>query len=219
MNNSYARIANFGPSSAPPCEGTNNPLTYCLVDTMDKDFQHAPNGVLYGPRSEKCQLYMSERCAKNWDGYCEYFYKTKGPNGEWPYNQRWPNMGEAAQTGLSPASLTTGEQLLQDTAQRRFCKFASNCKKCEEPFDPMNPQSERVYKYRNTITGGKCVPVCSVDPSSIDNDPVMDRLLTNPSVGAGTLINICNTSRNLGVDLSGTKVGRLCQGYFDALGQ
>ena len=210
----YARIQHFG-SIQPPCTGDNDPLTVCLTDTMDKNFQSGSIGHLFGSRSRKCQLYMAQRCAENWDGFCEYYYRDRA-GCQWPDRQQWPNTvqprGWACQEGVAPP-LTTGEQLLQNTAERKYCTYL-NCEKQCEKFNPMDPSSPTITYYTDTGYGENCIPVCNVDPSTIDDDPVMDRMIANPKAAAGTLINICNTAKRQGTDISGTKLGAVCNQYF-----
>lgn len=212
MKYNYTNIIDLGCNQ--PCVGDNDPLTYCLVDSIDKNFQHAPIGSTYGPRSRQCQLYLAERCAKNWDGFCEYFYKTHNKNNDqWPDNLRWPNTAQAY-TPKAEEYLTLGDQLLQNAGARRFCEYPECVPVCE-PFDPMNPLSPKVSYFVNPKgVGTTCIPVCRVNTSMIQNDPVMQRMLENPTSNASTLINICNTSRREGTDLSGTDIGRFCDAYF-----
>lgn len=175
---------------------------------MDKAFQHSPNGEQYGPSSRPCQLYMAERCAKNWDGFCEYSYVYNGASGEWPNNQSRPNtMQPPAWAALQP-NTSAGDQLLANAAERRFCEYPSCVKRCE-PFDPLNPNSARITWFENPV-GGSCVPVCRVDPGSVDSDPIMRRLVQRPGVAPGLLLNICNTAEREGVSLAGTDLGNLC---------
>lgn len=216
--NTYASIAKFGASNRPPCSGiVDDPLTYCMTSTMDVKFQHGPTGELYGPRSQKCQLYMAERCANKWDGFCEYFYRENSDANVWPYQQAWPNTQQPLawqnDFGLNP-NLTTGEQLLQNAARLRFCEYP-NCQKKSEPFDPMNPDSVQV-SYYDTLNGcgQKCVPVCNkVNPATLDSDPVMKRMLENPRACASTLINICNSTKNQNINIGGTQLGQFCNAY------
>jgi len=211
-NSKYANIQHFGSNG-----GSNDPLTMCLANTMDRRFQNgsAP-GALTGPRSMKCQNYMSQRCAQNWDGFCEYFYREHGENGQWPNNQKWP-IANARQWEVDHGiakNLTTGEQLLRNTAERKYCQY-TNCTPVCEPFDPTNPDSPSVTYYVGADgSQGSCVPICNVNPSTIDSDPVMERMLKNPEAAAGTLINICNTAKNNGTNLNGTKLGQVCKNYF-----
>lgn len=218
MKNTYANIQAFGQSTCQPCVGTNDPLTYCLVDTMDKSFQHGSTADLYGPRSNKCQAYMAERCAQKWDGACEYFYREHGPNGQWPNNQYWPNTQQNNVFGPAfNTPQTMGEQLLQNTSMRKYCSMPT-CDKVCEPFDPLNPNSPTITYYKSRSYNGQgCVPICNVKPTEIDQDPVMDRMLANPRANAAVLINICNTAQRNGTDLSGTKLGGFCQRYHQQL--
>jgi len=215
MQSNYTSIRKFGDKAK-----GNDPLTYCLVDTMDKNFYNVI-GNLYGPRSDRCQAYMAQRCADNYDGFCEYYvqehqYKDEG----WPINVPAPNTEQNNIFGATynqPASL--GDQLLQNASARKYCEYV-NCHKRCEPFDPMNPNSPQITFYEsNGQVGQGCVPLCRVDPSKVDNDPLMNRMLSKPSVVAPTLINICNTAKRDGTDLSGTKVGRFCQRYHENMEQ
>jgi hypothetical protein len=213
---SYAQIADFG-SLNPPSPGTDNdPLTYCLVETMDRNFQHGANSVTYGPRSQACQAFMAERCAKNWDGFCEYYYVNNNDNSQWPFDkQAWPNtfLPRNWANGLVP-TLTNGEQLLQNAAELRYCSYR-NCVPKKQPFNPLVAGSPMITTYYNPSSySEECIPVCNVDPKTIDQDPLMDRCLENPKAAALTLINICNTAKRQGTDLSGTKIGAVCNRYF-----
>ena len=213
MRSSYRSISKFG-NQQPPCGGTNDPLTVCLTDTSDHKFQQGSIGNLYGPRSRRCQLYMAQRCAEKWDGFCEYFYQVNGENGQWPDNRKWPDMA-TTQSGLATGGLTTGDQLLNNTAERKYCSYGSKCKLSCEPFDPTNPDSPKIFYHDQCNNcAADCVPVCRVNPQDIDNDPVMNRLLANPTVAPTTMINICNTSRREGTNLEGTKIGTFCNRYF-----
>lgn len=215
INYKYANIQNFGNSKSMPCAGKNHPLTMCMSDTMDKQFLNGGIGALYGPRSQPCQAYMAERCANEWDGFCEYFYREHGPGGTWPNNQEWPNLQPRyweVRYGLNQ-NLTTGEQLLRNTAERKYCTY-ENCKAHCEPFNPLDPDSPSITFYRDANgNNSSCIPICNVNPATIDSDPVMDRMLKNPRAAAGTIINICNTAQRTGTDLSGTKLGKVCETY------
>jgi len=216
---SYANIRTFGQDNQPPCSGSSDPLTYCLVDTMDRNFQHAPVGNLYGPRSQKCQQYMAERCAEKWDGFCEYYYVANNPMSGWPNNQAWPNtVMPRAWVGDLGSPLSTGEQLLQNTAEIKYCTY-ENCIPRHEIFDPMNPNSPTLTYYNDPNGYGmNCIPICNkLNVSELDTDPVMQRMLANPKAAAPTLVNICNTAEREGINLSGTQLGGFCQRYKENL--
>jgi hypothetical protein len=207
---SYANYANFMGAS----EGSD-PLTMCMVDTMDKSFLGGGIASRYGPRSRSCQAFMSERCAKNWDGFCEYTYQTSRINSNWPNNQLWPN---TFQTRLWDPTygMSTGQQLLKNAAERKYCTYL-NCVEKKEKFNPLDPNGPNITYYENPTGENVCVPVCRVDPTTIDNDPLMDKLFADRKAGNDVLINICNTARREGVNLAGTKIGTVCDQYFGNL--
>lgn len=212
MYNTYANIKKFGNINS--AEGHSaHPLTVCMASTMDKSFQNGSIGHLFGPKSRQCQGYMAQKCADKWDGYCEYFYQNNGPNSPWPQNVPWPNTQQRyweSKYGL-PQFLTSGEQMLRSAAERRFCTY-QNCHQQCEPFDPTNPNSPKIVFYRDADgKDGSCMPLCTVNPSIIDADPLMDRMLANPNAAGGTILNICNTAKQTGLDLSGTKIGKVCE--------
>jgi hypothetical protein len=217
--NQYANISNFGSSIG----SSNNPLTMCLTETCDRSFQNGGAiGHLTGPRSTKCQYFMAERCAKNWDGYCEYFYKENGKSGQWGYTQPQPNVYArrfAIDRGLTK-NLTSGEQLLHNAAELKYCQFLNCTKKCEK-FNENDPTSPYITYYVGSDgTAASCVPTCNVDPSTdLDNDYILNKMLDNPEICGGTLVNIFNTSKNMGTDLSGTRIGRARDLYFQQMGQ
>ena len=161
---------------------------------------------------------MADRCADKWDGFCEYFYQKHQSRGNWPENQAWPNTVQP-RSGWTAGSNTLGNQLLLNSAEKRFCEYPT-CVPKQEQFDPMNPNSPKITYYTNpTNDGSGCIPVCRVNPKEIDQDPVMNRMLANPTAAAPVMINICNTARREGINLNGTKVGKVCQRYFRELGQ
>lgn len=208
MQSSYRKISNFGNKPY----NKNEPLSVCLVDTMDKNFNNASVGHLFGPRTQKCQAFMSQRCANNWDGFCEYFYQENGVNATWPNNQAWPNTANIPTNSIDPVKRSSADHMLHNTAQRKYCTYGNQCPPRCEPFDPTNPDSQMVYYYDNI--GADCVPVCRVDAKTVDNDPVMTRILDRPTITPSTIINICNTSKREGNDLSGTRLGGVCDRYF-----
>lgn len=82
-----------------------------------------------------CPAFMSQRCASNWDGYCDIYLQEK--------------IGEDA-TGKA------ARQFLSDTADSKFCRLDSNAPgstcftKCEM-FNPTAPNSAQVCKTEGDI--------------------------------------------------------------------
>lgn len=213
----YDTINRFGKCiETPTNERFKHPLTMCLTDTMDRKFVHGSEiGNMTGPHSRKCQLYMSDHCSQQWDGYCEYFYNQYQTTGK-PHEKRYPVTNARPWEVQSGAvlSLNTGDQMLRNTAEKKYCTHL-NCEPQFEKFNPMDPTSVsvRFFADKNGYES-TCIPVCKVDTQTIDSDPVMDRMLQKPTAAAMTLINICNTSKNNNIDLSGTKIGTFCQQYL-----
>lgn len=206
MKGNYACISTFGQNLCT----VDDPLSYCLTQSMDNYFNHSPTGVTYGPYSSPCQAYMAERCSKNWDAFCEYYYQKHA-------TQQYPNTAQNCNRSnqLLTFGITVGESLLGNAASRRFCQFP-DCKVKKEPFDPNVANSPWITYYEGcNCSGGACHPICSVDPAAINTDLVMNKCLDNPMACYDTLVNICNTSRRNGTDLSGTRIGEFCQNYFN----
>jgi hypothetical protein len=206
-------MSRFG-NIAPTASASDSPLTFCLVDSMDSKFLHGGTASTSGPRSRQCQTFMAERCAANWDGFCDYFYREHTAGSSWPDGRVWPNLGTPNQWGNRGASsLSLGDQLLKNAAERRYCTFPT-CVPHQEPFDHMNPQSPMITSYRPRDGGSDgCVPVCRVNPATVNHDVLMKRMLQNPAVCSATLINACNTAKREGTDLSGTDIGKFCEQY------
>lgn len=188
----YHAFGNPAPSLA------ENPLTYCLVDSADKNYLHGSTGVRYRPETKECQMFMAEKCATKWDGFCEYFYLMN--------RQQRPN---SVNTLLTKASQirglqSVGKNLLENTAERKYCSYPT-CELEKQAFDPNNPRSIKLNFYVDKDGNtSECVPVCRVDPETINDDPVMQRLVANPDAAPGVLVNIIRTAQRENVDLSDT---------------
>ena len=89
----------------------------------------------------------------------------------------------------------------------------SNTLRCEldilkvENFDPTVAASPLVQYWEEQSVNG-CIPIYKVDPSKIDDDIVMNKILSNPIIAIDVLINIYNTAVRLNKlqDLKNTKI-------------
>jgi hypothetical protein len=85
--NNYTLLKDFGspaelekmmPSRPTECckqglQPGDNPLSFCLFDGVDKSFDHGELGAtIYGKSDYRCQSFMNEYCARNFDENCEY---------------------------------------------------------------------------------------------------------------------------------------------------
>lgn len=175
-----------------------DPLSYCYGNDVNQRFVHGSNADIYGQNSSMCQNYLAQRCASNWDGICEQIYSRHlEDNG----------LGTVAFTPMyGSTGLTAGDILLRNTAMEKYRVGFQNCRVVVEPFNPIDPDSPLISKFQ----GRNCVQEYAVDPSTIDRDPVMNRLLTRPRIAADLFINIRNTMMRRGTfyALKGTKLGR-----------
>ena len=192
----YTTISEFGEIN----EIYNDPATYCVLDGLDSQFMHGSIGFQKG--NFKCSEYMSNRCSAKWDDLCETFADTKTK--KFPRSQY-----------CSSFDLTDGHTFLRETAFKKYLLKTSNCYYSCEPFDPTVANSPLVCF--ETETAGSVGPTpaaqwsidgkvvyegCQIpdNPScqkiygftddqmySLDSDPVMNRLLTNPNIALDLL--------------------------------
>jgi hypothetical protein len=202
QRNIYRSINSFGPSTT---SDSTNPLTYCLNDNIDQRFLHGGNSDMYGQNSRPCQAFLSDYCAEHWDDFCEVASKnntTSYPN----------NMGSCSSNNLAN---TAGDVLVRNTAAKKYLVAMGNCIQKFEPFDPTVADSPMIsywvpdcYNYTYS-----CSPLYAVDPKTIDDDIVMNKVLSKPYIAIDILANIFNTMSMKGTisQLKGTKLGK----FFD----
>ena len=200
--NSYRLVSEFGPNSY---SDVNNPLSYCLNDTMDQRFLHGSHADTLGQHSKSCQMFLSDYCSKNWDQFCEFASQNT--------SKMYPYHGEncSLPTSIGCNNLTAGESLIRNTASRKYLVKMLNCNKVYEPFDPTVATSPMIsYWVPNKCSyTSACTPVYEVDAKTIDNDIVMDKILQKPEIALNILINIFNTMKRKGNlnTLKNTKLG------------
>ena len=172
MKNSYSSISDFGSRELSP---VNHPLTYCIGKNMDQLFLHGGNASTYGNNSRQCQSFMSDYCAAGWDGFCELESKNEGRS-------------------LVSQSHTEGNLLIANTAAKKYLFKMNNAIEKFQPFDPTVANSPMI-RYWVSECGGIGTPEYAVDPETIDNDILMDKILLNPNIALNILINIYNTMK------------------------
>ena len=204
----YKRISDFGSSIT--TKG-NNPLTYCVLDTMNSGFNHGGIAeTVSGKYGKNCQAFMASYCANNWDDVCEFASQNRQIS--YPNNQQ--RCGTSS--GVACQGLTAGEVLVANTAARKYLsEMGGLCSLKYEPFDPTVASSPLISYWEggcNTQGNNGCVPVYEVDPDKINDDPVMERILAKPKIALPILVNIYNTAlrKNTLSKLEGTKL----HGFF-----
>ena len=181
---------------------TDNPVDMCVFSDVNKSLTGGVLGYRYGPSNENCQLFMSERCSKNWDSVCDI--ASKNSTAQYPNTATIRGNAQGSPLEITGGS-TVGAQLIHNAGQRRFCKF-SNSNIQQFPFDPTNLSSPTVTRINRSQYGNN--PVCSVDPRSIDSDILMNKMLDDPSTSMDTLTNICSKMKG---KLNGTRIGKFCR--------
>jgi len=201
----YRCISNFGASASN--DPSNNPLSYCLLQTMDSEFLHGGTAdSISGKYSRNCQAFMSQYCANKWDDVCEF--ASSDTSHIYPNNLQ--KCGSGSSVGCQ--GLTAGEVLVANTAARKYLvSMGGSCCLKYEPFDPTVASSPLISFWEggcNTQGNGGCVAEYAVDPTTIDNDPVMQKILAKPIIAWTILVNIYNTARrkNKLEELRGTNI-------------
>lgn len=213
---SYRCISNLGPKTS--TSAVNDPLTYCMQNDLDSRFMHGGHSDTIGTYSRPCQLYMGQYCANKWDEFCEV--ASANTNHYWPNNTQMCN--SASDTACR--GLTNGEFLIRNTAMEKYLVQMGNCVAKMEPFDPTVASSPMIKYYvsDNCSYSNRCVPEYGFDAKTIDQDPVMDKILARPAIGFDILVNGYNSMKRKGTlhTLKGTKLGKFYEEnpYFKKLG-
>jgi hypothetical protein len=204
-NHIYSTISKLGPSEV---SFVDDPLTYCLNNTLDQRFLHGSGAIqVNGQSSKPCQSYLSDYCAQGWDAFCET--ASKNQNISYPNNidHHSPN------SSLNGHNLTAGEILIRNTAAKKYLIKMANCVQKYEPFDPTVANSPLISYWVPDCNGDgstTCIPMYKVNPKTIDSDVVMDKILSKPTIAINILVNIFNTMTKDGSikELANTKLGK-----------
>jgi hypothetical protein len=209
--NNYSTIGEFGPSIN---QSTSNVFAYCAVTDLESGFAHGSiggSGGLLSPEGQQCQIGSAQVCAKDYGGVCRVLAedRTTGlPNAMSTANMKYYK------------NPTKGEIFLRNVASERFLtKMSENCKRVYQPLDPTVAGSPLISSWLSSGTkcqssnwkNGVCVPEYGVDPKTIDQDEVMNKILEKPWIAMDVLVNMYNSAVRNGTleNLKGTKLYRL----------
>lgn len=191
----YAKIRDFGPNTVPV-----NYLSVCLDNTIDASFLMGPAASKYNSRTPECQSLLSSYIAENskkskhFDNVSIAAINLQGSG--------YPNQIQNCSNGLCQNfeinNQSYGTQLLNNAARMKYCAY-DNAKVEMVPFDWNNPQGPMIPQ----LVGSNVKSRCSVDPSTVDDCPIITEILKNPAQHTNFLNNVrMNTP-----GLQGTKLG------------
>jgi len=199
IRSNYRKIINFG-SNAP--SAVNNPVSYSMGDTVDNLFTHGSIAkTIDSPYSRNSQVFMADKCSKNWDKYCEYASANT--------NTSYPNT-IANNKVYQDFQLTAGEILIHNTAAKKY-RINPDCNQKCEPFDPLVPTSPMICytTYEDNCQETPIYDLTDEQINNIDQDIVMNKIINNPKIAIYILINIFNTMTRKGTlhKLSNKRLG------------
>ena len=202
QRNAYRNINKLGKNFH---SEVSNPLTYCINNTLSQRFLHGGNSDIYGQDSRPCQSFLSDYCAQEWDTACEIASKNSRvffPNDLSNGNISGRTYGFKGQT--------SGEVLIRNTAAKKYLISLGNCVPKYEPFDPTVADSPMIQFWVSETGTNDCVPLYAVNPQTIDDDVVMDKILNKPIIALDILINIYNNHKRMNMlePLKNTKIGK-----------
>lgn len=215
----YSKISDFGPNTV---SEVNNPLSYCMTNQLDQKFLHGSSASVLGKYGSQCQLFMSEYGAQKWDHFCEI--ASRDANISFPNTVLESCLCSSCPNEIDGRPTTAGDIFVHNVASRKYLVHMYNGKIASKPFD-VNVASSPMISYY-TPDSSQCsnpmIPVYAVNPKTIDEDIVMDKILAKPGIWKIGLINIYNTMKRAGTlkDLNGTKLGNFYNtfNFFKAKG-
>jgi hypothetical protein len=212
---SYAKYIDFGKdlnNNIKNPMNAANPLTYCMIPTLNSQFFHGSlsGGLLYGNENSNCMNFMAERCSKEWDGFCEAYLDIN-------VDSYWPNQAVVDATAYNNAKNffkfkpTIGQDLLRNACYRKFI-YNPNSNPSYQQFDNTVPNSPLLTVYDNYVTGYSQIKNLS-DPSKLDQDPHIQRMLKYPYVCFDVLgrIYLAYLRKENGINIRGTFLEKFFQ--------
>jgi hypothetical protein len=184
MSKKYATFVEFGKALNDNIKNplsASNPLTYCLVPSLNSQFVHGSSsaGMLYSNQNASCMSFMSGRCMKEWDGYCQAYVDLN-------QDTYWPNMGVIDTAAYTNAKNyynikpTIGQDLLRNTCYRKFI-FVPGQKPTVTQFDSNVANSPVIEIYNNEVANYSWVKDLG-NASLIDSDILVQKMLENPMI-------------------------------------
>jgi hypothetical protein len=163
----YVPLRNFGTTLSPKLR--TDPVGLSIYRDPDSFFDEGSLARTFGPKSKTSQLYMAEKCSKNWDGACELLSRNNETS--------VVNVGKVDSPVFKTpetSNMSIGDFLIENSAERRFCSFDS-CSIYEDLYNVNDPTSPLVKEIR----GENCIPICK-PPVNPDQDMLLNKVLNQP---------------------------------------
>lgn len=181
MAKNYTKIIDFGKGLNPQVQSPlnpSNPLTYCLFPTLNSQFIHgsSSSGLLYDTNNANCTNFMAQRCAQEWDGFCDAYQMIN-------VDTFWPNTASIDSKAFELAQFflqnkpAVGDNLTRNTAYLRFLSLPFEYPSVQ-PFDPTVANSPPVTIFPNMVSTPSQLRL----PEKIDQDPYIQKMVENPKV-------------------------------------
>ena len=194
----YAKYQAFAPALSDSLKTDTDGWSIATVQGTELDI--GPNYQLYGPQSESSQLYMAEKCSRNWDGFCEALANNRAPSKT--------DMANIIPKVNRSMSETVADSFIDNASQRRFCDL-SDCSIFTQNYNPLDPTSAPVKSYK--VNG----PISCKPLDNPDNDILLNRILDSPEQHIDLLLNMYRTCKSTLDKYKGTRIGKA----FDLIGK
>lgn len=212
----YATFSRFGGRIANQNitnpKNLTNPLTYCMVKTMDNAFIHGGTSNI-GPSSYQCQNYMADRCADKWDSYCDLYANVNSTLTYWPNSAAISAGSFSSVNAIQP--LNVAQQLLRNAAERKYIHYPY-VKPSYEPFDPNDAASPYYNKYGSSY-GPLKYSIKNIHAKSINKDELMIKVLRQPQACMDVLVRIFQHYQDKKLNLKNTILERFFQKHQNVL--
>jgi hypothetical protein len=192
----YVPLRNFGTSLSTNLR--TDPIGFSIYRDIDSFFDEGSLARTFGPKNKTSQLYMAEKCSKNWDGACELLSRNNETS--------VVNLGKVDSPVFKTpetSNMSIGDFLIENSAQRRFCNL-DTCSIDEELYNINDPTSPLVKE----IGGNSCIPVCT-PPQDPDKDILLNKILNQPHKHIDLLLNMYHNCKNNRESYKNTRIDKI----------
>lgn len=201
----YVNLLKFGDAVVTP-----SPDFFSTFSGAQNKIMNDVTGFNLGPETFRSQVYNAQKAAANFNdpGVQFFLFPELFPKFITQYPaQNTPNLGSPYRPISSQSmDFNYGDYMLENAVMYRYGEFLGLNGKYTDNMIGAAPDSAI-----NTIPVSKGIRIV-VDPTTIDTCPLVNELIRRyfaKGLGEKVLLNIYNTAKTTGVDISQTKVGRV----------